>query len=396
MDTARRPYLTTGIALLGASVIAVAPVTVPPQELPSIEVSAVDALRSVTADVELAASWVDLIAAVPEAAALILQAALQPLPLPVELESLAIALVKAGGPAVTETVKLWTETLPTTAQSLIAAGKFAHLAVLAANTVYAGTLTPIAPFAVVLMEALPLPIGTQAGVLNEFLKLAIQTPFVAGTTVLTLLAQVIDDGLSPVAAFTGAIDALSTAVTSAVESIEKIVAALGGALPISALAAPEDLAEAHTMAVATDMPAVNDTNFVMSTMNSFTQQGGADTVTVTVVPTPSQDTEDPNTPLVNTEPDAESTAENQSDEESQDSAGDDVMSNGATDLSDGNMAQPGTTNDESADEDNDGATNATDDVTAVAGTSGDQTATTNDSSTGSDDASGDNGESSGE
>jgi hypothetical protein len=396
MDTARRPYLTTGIALLGASVIAVAPVTVPPQELPSIEVSAVDALRSVTADVELTASWVDLIAAVPEAAALILQAALQPLPLPVELESLAIALVKAGGPAVTETVKLWTETLPTTAQSLIAAGKFAHLAVLAANTVYTGTLTPIAPFAVVLMEALPLPIGTQAGVLNEFLKLAIQTPFVAGTTVLTLLAQVIDDGLSPVAAFTGAIDALSTAVTSAVESIEKIVAALGGALPISALATPEDLEEAHTLAVATDMPAVNDTNFVMSTMNSFTQQGAADTVTVTVVPTPSQDTEDPNTPLVNTEPDAESTAEDQSDEESQDSAGDDVMSNGATDLSDGNMAQPGTTNDESADEDNDGATNATDDVTAVAGTSGDQTATTNDSSTGSDDGSGDNGESSGE
>lgn len=395
MPAVIRPYMTTGIAIVGASVIAVAPLSVPPQELSSIEVAAVDAVRSVTADFELAASWVDLIAAVPEAAALILQVALQPLPLPAEVESLAIALVKAAGPAVTETIKLWTETLPTTAQSLIAAGKFAHLAVLAANTVYAGTLLPIAPFALVLMEALPLPLGTQGGVLNEFLKLSIQTPFLAGTTVLTQLAQIIDDGLSPVAAALGTFDALSAAVTSAVESIGKIVAAFGGALPISALAAPEGVAERHTMAVATDMPAVNDTNIVTSSMNSFTQQGAADAVTVTVAPTPLQDTEDPNTPPVNTGSDDESMADNQADEEWQDSAGDDVTSNGATDLSDGNMAQPGNTDDESADVDNGGA-NAAEDVTTVEDASGDETATTNDSSTESDDEPGDDGESSGE
>lgn len=394
MHIARRPFMTTGIAIVGASVIAVAPLTVPPQDLPSIEVTAVDAVRSVTADVELAASLVDLIAAVPEVAALIVQVALQGVPLPTELETLVIEFIKAGVPAVTETVKLWTETLPNTAQSLIAAGKFAHLAVLAANTAYAGILLPIAPFAVVLMNALPLPIGTQGGALNEFLKLSIQTPFLAGTTVLTLLAQVVDDGLSPVAAALGTFDALTAAVASAVESIGKIVGAFGGALPISALAAPEGVAEPRTMAIATDMPAVNDTNTVMSSMNSFTSQGAADAVTVTVAPKPLQDTEEANTLSVTTGPVDGSTDEDQSGEERQNSAGDDVTSNGGTDLSDGNMVQPGNSADESADE-GDGGANSIEEGTAVEGVSGDQTATPNDSSTASDDESGD-GESSGE
>lgn len=394
MHIARRPFMTTGIAIVGASVIAVAPLTVPPQDLPSIEVTAVDAVRSVTADVELAASLVDLIAAVPEVAALIVQVALQGVPLPTELETLVIEFIKAGVPAVTETVKLWTETLPNTAQSLIAAGKFAHLAVLAANTAYAGILLPIAPFAVVLMNALPLPIGTQGGALNEFLKLSIQTPFLAGTTVLTLLAQVVDDGLSPVAAALGTFDALTAAVASAVESVSKIVGAFGGALPISALAAPEGVAEPRTMAIATDMPAVNDTNTVMSSMNSFTSQGAADGVTVTVAPKPLQDTEEANTLSVTTGPVDGSTDEDQSGEERQNSAGDDVTSNGGTDLSDGNMVQPGNSADRSADE-GDGGANSIEEGTAVEGVSGDQTATPNDSSTASDDESGD-GESSGE
>jgi hypothetical protein len=255
--------------------------------------------------------------------------------------------------------------------------------VLAANTAYSGILTPIAPFAVVLMEALPLPIGTQGGALNEFLKLSIQTPFLAGTTVLTLLAQIVDDGLSPVAAALGTFDALSTAVTSAVESIGKIVAAFGGALPISALAAPEGVAEARTMAVATDMPAVNDTKIVTSSMNSPTQPAAADAVTVTVTPTASAGSGEG------------SMTDNRSGEETQDPAVDDVTSNGATDLTDGNMAKPGNADDESADEDN-GGDKANDDVTAVEGAADDQTAPTNDSSTGSDEGSGDDGESSGE
>jgi len=392
MHAAIRPYLTTGIAIVGASVIAAAPVTLPPPDFPAVEVAAVAPMRSVTAGVELTASWVDLVAAVPEAAALILQLALQPVPLPAELKSLAIALVKAGGPAVTETVKLFTETLPASAQSLIAAGKFAHLVPLAANAVYAGTLTPIAPFAFALLQALPLPIGTQGGALNEFLKLTIQTPFVTATTVLTLLAEVIDDGLSPAAAFLGTIDAISIAVTSAVESIGKILATLGGALPLSVMAAPEGLDEALTTAA--DMPPVNAANVLTSSVSSYMQEGAVDTITVTVDPVASQNSED--TPPVDAGSDDQSAGEDQAGDESQDSAGDNETPNGATDLSDGNMVQPGTTNDESAGEDNVGPTNATTEEGTVEGALGDQTTTTTDSSTGSDEGSGDDGDSSGE
>src|SRR3990170_7863685 len=76
MHTALRPYVTTGIAIVGASVIAVAPVTVPPPELPSVDVVAADVVRSVTADVELTA-LADVLAAFPQAAAVIVQLVLQ-------------------------------------------------------------------------------------------------------------------------------------------------------------------------------------------------------------------------------------------------------------------------------------------------------------------------------
>ncbi|HET6732909.1 hypothetical protein [Mycobacterium sp.] len=349
-----------------------------------------------TAEVELTASLVDLIAAVPEAAALILQAALQPLPLPAELKTFAIALVKAGGPAVTETVKLFTETLPASAQNLIAAGKFAHLVPLAANAVYLGTLTPIAPFLVAVLEALPLPIGTQGGALNEFFKLTIQTPFVAGTTVLTLLAEVIDDGLSPAAALSGAIDAISSAVTSAMESIEKIVVALGGALPINALAAPEALDEGRALAVAGDTPAVTDVNVFTSSVDTSTRHIAVDAVTVTVDPSLSGIAQDTSTPAMEAGSEVESADTDESDNKPQDSTADVESPDGATDLSDGNMAEPGTTHDRSAGDDNDGSTSAAANNSATESAPGDQTATTNDSSTGSTEGSGDDGDSSGD
>ncbi|HEX2284898.1 MAG TPA: hypothetical protein VHI10_08740 [Mycobacterium sp.] len=342
-----------------------------------------------TADVELTASLVDLIAAVPELAALVVQFALQGVPLPTQLESLAIDLIKAGVPAVTETFKLWTQSLPATAQSLIAAGKFAHLAVLAANTVYSGILTPIAPFAVVLMNALPLPFGTQGGVINEFLKLSIQTPFLAGTTVLTLLAQTIDDGLSPVAAALGTIDALFTAVASAVESIEKIAAALGGALPISLMAAPQGLDEARTMAA--DLPAVTDANVYAPSVISST--GAVDTVTVTIEPSALETTEDDISPPATTAEDDTAAAEDQSETATQDAA--DVMPNGATDLSGGNMAQPGSINDEAASPAHADVTDATTDRT-VEGAAGEQKETTTNSSTDSRTGAGDDEDSAGE
>ena len=374
MHTALRPYATTGIALVGASVIAVAPVTVPPPELPSVEVVAADVVRSVTADVELTA-LVDLIAAVPTVAALVVQAAMQALPLPAEFESFAIALANAGVPAVTETFKLFTETIPATAQNLIATGQFAHLGVLAWNAVYLGVLTPVAPFVVAVIDALPMPIGTQNGVLNEFLKLGLQTPAVTVSTVLSYFAQIIDDGLSPLAALTGALDAVSTGITSVLESIGKIVAAFGGALPFADLAPPEALDQARATTVAADMPAVNDTSFVASSVNSSLQEDTANAVTVTVDASTSSSTEETATSMANTEVEAEP-------------SDDDVTVNGATDLTDGNKAEPGTTLDETAEEGNDAPTTATEDV------SGDQTETTTDESTVSDEGSIDDNESS--
>lgn len=380
MHTGLRPYVTTGIAIVGASVIAVAPVTVPPPELPPVEVVAADVVRSMTVDVELTA-LVDLIAAVPAVGALVVQAALQVLPLPAEFESLALALANAGVPAVTETFKLFTETLPATAQTLIATGQFAHLGVLVWNTVYLGTLTPVAPFVVAVMDALPMPIGTQNGVLNEFLKLGLQIPAAAGSTVLSYFAQIIDDGLSPLAALSGAFDAISTGVASALESIGKIVAALAGALPIAALAPPETMGQARAMAAPTDMPAANDTSFVASSVNSSLQEDAAKAVTVTVDANSAEETA---APPANTEVEEESSE-------------DDVTANGATDLTDGNKAEPGTALDESAEEgDGAGTSVAEDDITAGEHAAGDLTETTTDTCTDSDEGSVDGKESSGE
>lgn len=379
MHTALRPYVTTGIAIVGASVIAVAPVTVPPPELPSVEVVAADVVRTVTADVELTA-LVDLIAAVPAVGALIVQAALQALPLPAEFESLALALANAGVPAVTETFKLFTETLPATAQNLIATGKFAHLGVLVWNTAYLGTLTPVAPFVVAVIDALPMPIGTQNGLISEFLKLGLQIPAATGSTVLSYFAQIIDDGLSPLAALSGAFDAVSTGITSALESIGKIVAALSGALPIADLAPPQAPDNARAMAATADLPPANDTSFIATSLDSSQQEDAANAVTVTV---------DASTPT-STQEDAAPLASAEAEEEPPE---DDLTPNGATDLTDGNKAEPGSAHDESAEEGNDAPT-IEDDTTATEDTAGDQTETTTDASTGSDEGSVDDKESS--
>jgi hypothetical protein len=377
--TALRPYVTTGIAFVGASVIAVAPVTVPPPDLPAVDVAANSAVRSVTTDVELTASLIDLIAAVPQAAALIVQVTLQAVPLPARLEALVIALANAGVPAVTETIKLFTETIPTSAQTFIAAGKFAHVPVLAVQAAYLAVLTPPAQFLSVLVQELPLPFGTPDGLIDETFKLVIQTPGLAGLTILGLLADVIDSGLSPVAALSGTIDALSTAFTSAAESVGKIVAALGGTLPLSVMAKAEGLDESRAMAAAPETPAVDDANMLTANVSSSTQQRGVETVTVTVDTSASPNPDHTGTPPA--------------DKASNDESGEDVTSNGATDLSDGNMAEPGTATDDPAGEDEDGPALATEQETTDEGASADPTTTTTDSSTGSNEGSGDDGNS---
>jgi hypothetical protein len=370
-------YVSKGIAIVGASVIAVAPLALPPPQMPSVEVVAADVVRPVTVDVELTA-LVDLIAAVPAVGALMAQAAFQVLPLPAEFESFAMALANAGVPAVTETFKLFTETIPQTAQNLIATGQFAHLGVLAWNTAYLGVLTPVAPFVVAVIDALPMPIGTQNGVISEFLKLGLQTPAVTVATVLSYFAQIIDDGLSPIAALTGSLDAVSTGFTSALESIGKIVAALAGALPIADLAPPETMNQARTLAAAPDLPAADDTSAIASIVNSAPRDDTASAVAVkSATPT---DTEEAST--------APSTTETEPSE-------DDVTTNGATDLTDGNKAEPGDTVGESAGEGND-APATEEDTTADEDAPGDQPETTAETSAGSNEGSVDDKESSAE
>lgn len=370
VHTALRPFVTTGIAIVGASVIAVAPVTLPPPQSPSVEVVAADVVRSVSADVELTA-LADVLAAFPQAAAVAVQLVLQAVPLPAEFESLVAALANAGVPAVTETVKLFTETIPTTAQNMIATGKFAHLPVLAIQAVILGVVTPPAQYLSALVQELPLPFGTPDGLIDESFKLLFQTPTLAGLTILNLLADVFDSGLSPVAALSGMIDAISTAVTSAAESIGKIVAASSGALPFAALQQPEAPDNARTMALAADVPAADDTSFVAPSVNSSPPDDSVGTVAV--------------------ESSALSSVEEASEDEPE---RDDVTTNGATDLTDGNKAEPGDTVDESAEaaaEAGDASTTATvEDTTTAEDASADHAAT----NTGSNEGSGADGEAS--
>lgn len=372
VHTALRPHVTAGIAIAGASVVALAPVTVPPRDVAAGEVAAVHTARTMTADVELTA-LVDLIAAVPTVAALLVQAALQPVPLPPELKSLAIALANAGVPAVTETFKLWTETLPASAQSLISTGKFAHLAVLAVNAVYLGTLTPIAPFAVALMEAVPLPFGTTDGVINQLLDLGIKTPLLTATSVLALAASVIDDGLSPVDAVVGTVGALSAGLTLSVAQIQKILATLSGALPFGALAPPEVPDAARASSMAAELPAANDAN--VAAVNADSSASNARTVTVTV--------DSGQSPKPEAAPDFAPAANTSSHHESgrEESAGDDETVNGATDLSDGNAVEQGGRDDKPTDDSGDKSSAAHE--TTVE----DQAATTTDADTGSDEGS---------
>ncbi|MCT7659721.1 hypothetical protein [Mycobacterium deserti] len=334
MRTALRPYMTTGIALVGASVIALTPVTAPPPHMPAVEVAApATAMRAVTADVQLTALLDDLVAAVQQ--------------------------------SITETIKLYTQTLPDTAADLVSAGRFAHLAVLAVNTAYLTPLTIIAPFAVGLMQAIPKPLGTMDGVINEALKMIIQTPAVTGVSILSLFASIIDDGLSPFDAVVGAFGYLTEAVTKTVESLQKIATTLGGALPIADLAPPPAIqARQQAPALATEIPAVlDDSNVVPASLNSSNGEGAIEPLTATVA----ADSED-------TEANGLSEAEDETADESQEDVDDGLTPNGGTDMSDGNQAERGTAGEVAAGDDEPSTDAAGDTVVDAGDDTGETTA----------------------
>ena len=130
--------------------------------------------------------------------------------------------------------------------------------------------------------------------------------------------------------------------------------------------------------VATDQP-----NVVPASLDSSSLKGS--TVTVDTSALKTTDETEGSVPT--------STAKSEA--EPQAPADDDVTPNGGTDLSDGNMAGPGTTDGEPASEDNDGSAPVTANDTTAEGDSGGDTATTTDTGTDEGSGDGDDGESSG-
>ncbi|MEO3760413.1 hypothetical protein ABGB19_19290 [Mycobacterium sp. B14F4] len=297
MFAALRPYTTAGIAIVGAGVIAVAPTTVPPPDLPAVEVAAVDAVRTVSAEVALTA--------LPE------------------------ALLAAAAEAVAGTVTFFLETVPAVVLADIAAGRFGHAAAISIAAIAVGYSLPWAPLVSALANELPLPLGTFDGVLQQGLFLVNSPPSIP-VDLLLLAANVVDGFISPADFPDLALAAITTRITAAVESIQKIVAAIGGALPVSAL-------EFQTLAVDDELP---DASADLSTAELSSQSitsvafdASVGTATVTV---------DTATPEDLDENDAAAPGETgEQEDEPQEVAGEDESPDGATDLSDGNKAGPG-------------------------------------------------------
>ena len=357
MRTALRPYMTTGIAIVGASVIAVAPVTAPPQLQP--EVTVVDAVRSVSTDVELTGLADALIAAVPQ--------------------------------AVAATVTLFTATIPASAQSLIAAGKFAHLPALAVNAVILGTMAPVTPFLAALAQELPSPFGGPDGLIGQTWKLGFVTPAVTLSTVVVLMAEVIDDGLSPLDAVLGSLNALSSAITATVESIQKIIGAVGGSIPFKTMAVAEDLDNARAVSTAVNSASgpFDQPNVVPASVDSLSLKGPTNGVSITV-----------DTSALQNDPGSEASAQTVTEQsvpdagdKSQEPASEDVTPNGGTDLSDGNKAEPGTAGENSAGAENDGSTTEAEEDTAAKTATDDETAAEDSNADSAADSSGDEGSS---
>jgi hypothetical protein len=335
--------MTTGIAIVGASVIAVAPLTAPPPELRTAEVAAVDAIRSVHSDVELTGLADALIAAVPQ--------------------------------AVAATVTLFTSTIPASAQNLIAAGKFAHLPVLAVNAVILGTMAPVTPFLVALVNELPSPLGTLDGVIAEAWKLVFETPASTLSNVLVLMAEVIDDGLSPLDAVLGSINNLSIAIAATVESIQTIIGKLGSSAPFKTMAAAEEVDNARVgSAAASSTGQLDDPNVVPDSLDSLTLKDSTNSSTVTVDTSALKNTDE----IKASKPTVTEESEPEAADKSHEPAAVDATPNGGTDLSHGNKADPGTTGEKSTGGDHDAPTAAAKDDTTV-GSASDNEPTKNES-----------------
>lgn len=309
MHTALRPFMTTGVAIVGAGVLAVAPVMVAPPMPPVVEVAApAAAIRTVTADLELTALIDALIVAIPEAAV--------------------------------GTAQFLFQTWPNAILADIASGQFAHAVAIAIVVPAIAYSLPLAPIVEAFASELPLPLGTFDGILKQGLFLANSLPSIPVDLIL-LAAQVLDGSLAPADFPAAAATAVTNRLTTAVESFQKIIAAIGGALPLSVLSvSPQEL---QPFTIESDLPAESTVTEAFSAdVGDATQDSPVKTVTLTVDAAAATDDADEvdRAPIVSVASVAEV------EEQRATAADDDESSNGATDLSDGNQAVPGELSDE--------------------------------------------------
>ncbi len=216
-----RPYLTTGIALVGAAVIVAAPITVAPPDLSPAQIVACAETITQTASVELAGFTEALITAVID--------------------------------TVVFYPKLFVDVAPGLVVQAIVNGQFASLVPLAVEIALLGVTGPIQLLAGPFITELPLPLGTADGVVFNTLQILKAVP----TMVVALLqapAAFLDGDLTLAQAIDATIDAVVTGFTTPIVSIQKIVAALLGTLPFAAPAAAP-LTKDRSTAGVTSLPA---------------------------------------------------------------------------------------------------------------------------------------------
>jgi hypothetical protein len=187
------------------------------------------------------------------------------------------------------------------------------------------------------MQELPMPIGTVDGMINQAAVLAIEVGLATPLGIGNLIANVFDSGMSPTVALSSSIGLINQAIALSIDAVGKIVAALSGALPIAALAVQEVPNEVQMLTAPEENEPVDDPNVVPHSVNSSDFQAHAETITLTV------------------DSHARDDADSTEADESKTSAGDGETPNGATDLSDGNKAEPGDTGAEQTGEDDDGS-----------------------------------------
>jgi hypothetical protein len=239
--------------------------------------------------------------------------------------------------------------LPTAVLADLASGEFGHAAAITIAAITVGYSLPWGPLVSAAANELPLPLGTFDGVLWQGLAVINAIPSIP-IDVLVLAASVIDGVSSPADFPAAALNAATTRITAGLEALQNIIAAIGGALPLNALEFQTLAVEEEHPAAQIDLGTAELSSQSISSVTLGAPEGTAGTKSVTVDASAPADINEND----GTTPGEAGESETLSEDESETAAGEDETPNGATDLSDGNMAQPGTSDSESTGDDETG------------------------------------------